>query len=149
MKKNMKLKFIFIGLLSLIALQSRAQTTTKDIKTIDVNGVPTIQIPAYKQHIILRDAYLSEIYRLKDKISTIKVGEMNKLLESVKQTTKALEYANDTLLQVIANDSAIVKAKDQIIADQKKKIRKQKIKFIGSWSLAVLGVVTYILITHL
>ena len=83
-------------------MQSRAQTTTKDIKTIDVNGVPTIQIPAY-----------------------------------------------NTLLQVIANDSAIVKAKDQIIADQKKKIRKQKIKFIGSWSLAVLGVVTYILITHL
>jgi hypothetical protein len=130
-------------------LQSKAQTTTKDIKTIDVNGVPTIQIPVSKQLIILRGAYLSEVYRTRDKVCTITVKEMNKLLDSVKESKKALEYANDTLLEVIANDSAIIKSKDVIITDQKKKIKKQKIKFIGSWTLAGLGILTYVLLTIL
>ena len=124
-------------------LQLKAQDTIKDIKMIRQNNTSVIQIPTYKQKIILRGALLSEVYRTRNKLNEIMLQEQAKAMDQYSLSNNKLRLQIISLNDVILNDSLLIATKDVEIKGLKKTIVKQKVKIYAmgiGWLLSVVGV---------
>jgi len=90
------------------------------------------------------DSLLTE-YKTRDSLNSSIIVIQKKVLDTQVEKITNLETMNTNLEQVIANKDIEIGYKDEIIKQQKKEIRKQKIlKIIGFSAAVVLPIVTLI-----
>jgi len=138
-----------------MALPSHSQTTSTEnrVKTyINDNGDTMVVMHYEDARVLLRDVLEYEYtdsllteYKTRDSLNSSIIVIQKKVLDTQVEKITNLETMNTNLEQVIANKDIEIGYKDEIIKQQKKEIRKQKIlKIIGFSAAVVLPIVTLI-----
>jgi len=97
-------------------------------------------------HYEYADSLLSE-YKVRDSLNTSTIEMQKDVLMKMGEEKLNLEQMNNNLNEIITNKDKEISLKDDIIKEQKKEIRKQKIlKVIGFTAAVVLPILTLILI---
>lgn len=140
-----------------MGFQSHSQNTSTDDRvrvTIAPNGDTLVTMPYEDARILLNDVLeyeytdsLLTVYMERDSLNTQTITLQKIILSKLSRTNDNLETMLSNLEQVIENKDTEMLLKDDIIKQQKKEIRKQKIlKVIGFTSAVVLPIITLFIV---
>jgi len=143
--------------LTLMGFQSHSQNTSTDDRvkvTIAPNGDTLVTMPYEDARILLNDVLeyeytdsLLTVYMERDSLNTQTITLQKIILSKLSRTNDNLETMLSNLEQVIENKDTEMLLKDDIIKQQKKEIRKQKVlKVIGFTSAVVLPIITLFIV---
>jgi len=140
-----------------MGFQSHSQNTSTDDRvkvTIAPNGDTLVTMPYEDARILLNDVLeyeytdsLLTVYMERDSLNTQTITLQKIILSKLSRTNDNLETMLSNLEQVIENKDTEMLLKDDIIKQQKKEIRKQKVlKVIGFTSAVVLPIITLFIV---
>ena len=140
-----------------MGLQSQSQTisTEKRVRSFINERGDTMVVMTYSDaKVLLRDVLYYEYvdslymeYKERDSLNTNTIVIQKNILDGYVQKVTNIKLMNDNLNLVLSNKNSELTLKDDIIKQQKKEIRKQKIlKTLGFIGSVVLPIVVVILI---
>ena len=140
-----------------MGLQSQSQTisTEKRVRSFINERGDTMVVMTYSDaKVLLRDVLYYEYvdslymeYKERDSLNTNTIVIQKNILDGYVQKVTNIKLMNDNLNLVLTNKNSELTLKDDIIKQQKKEIRKQKIlKTLGFIGSVVLPIVVVILI---
>lgn len=140
-----------------MALQSHSQTTsTKNRVTVIVTeqGDTLVQMGYEDARVLLRDVLYYEyvdslltVYKERDSLNTQTITLQKEVLMKMGQEKQNLQQMIDNFETIVANKDSELLLKDDIIKQQKKEIRKQKVlKIVGFAGTIILPIITALLI---
>jgi uncharacterized membrane protein YvbJ len=140
-----------------MAFQTLSQTTYPRVQTIiNAKGDTLIQMSLNDAKTVLKDVLdksyadsLVDVYTVRDSINTNVITLQKEELKLMSDKFNNQKSISANLTQVLADKDKEISDKDDIIKQQKKEIRKQKIlKVVGFTAAVVLPIIAILLLHH-
>ena len=140
-----------------MALQGNSQTTSTNNRVkviVNEQGDTLVQMNYEDARVLLRDVLYYEyvdsllnVYKERDSLNTQTITLQKEVLMKMGQEKQNLQQMIDNFETIVTNKDSELLLKDDIIKQQKKEIRKQKVlKIVGFAGSIILPVITAILL---